>query len=131
MQKVPGSHRDLLKAQFATLATVGASGRPQQSVVWFLAEGDDIGISLSNSRQKTANLQRNPTCSLLILDPTNSFRYLEVRGQAKITADEGYVFATKVGAKYGADLRQYDAPGDTRLIVTIVPERVRAVDMSG
>jgi len=110
---------------------VGASGRPQQSVVWFLAEGDDIGISLSNSRQKTANLQRNPTCSLLILDPTNSFRYLEVRGQAKITADEGYVFATKVGAKYGADLRQYDAPGDTRLIVTIVPERVRAVDMSG
>ena len=88
MQKVPGSHRDLLKAQFATLATVGASGRPQQSVVWFLAEGDDIGISLSNSRQKTANLQRNPTCSLLILDPTNSFRYLEVRGQAIILSKE-------------------------------------------
>ena len=118
-------------AQFATLATVGASGRPQQSVVWFLAEGDDIRISLSSGRQKTVNLQKNPACSLLILDPGNSFRYLEVRGQAKVTTDEDYVFATKVGAKYGADLRQYDAPGEARLIVTIVPERVRAVDMSG
>jgi PPOX class probable F420-dependent enzyme len=118
-------------AQFATLATVGANGRPQQSVVWFLAEGDDIAISLSSSRQKTVNLRRDPACSLVILDPASGFRYLEVRGQARVTADEDYAFATRVGTKYGADLRQYDAPGDTRVIVTIVPERVRAVDMSG
>ncbi len=131
METIPASFRDLLDSQFATLATVAANGRPQQSIVWFLAEGDDIRLSLSSSRQKTVNLRANPACSLLIVDPTSSFRYLEVRGTAEIEADADYVFADKLGAKYNADLRQYDQPGDTRVTVSIVPERVRAVDMRG
>jgi hypothetical protein len=69
---------------------------------------------------------------MLILDPQNSFRYLEVRGRAEITADDDDVFAQKVGEKYGgADLRAYDEPGTTRVVVTIVPEKINAVDMSG
>jgi PPOX class probable F420-dependent enzyme len=131
METIPASFRDLLDSQFATLATVAANGRPQQSIVWFLAEGDDIRMSLSTSRQKTVNLRANPACSLLIVDPSSSFRYLEVRGTAEIEADADYVFADKLGAKYNADLRQYDQPGDTRVTVSIVPERVRAVDMRG
>jgi PPOX class probable F420-dependent enzyme len=131
METIPASHRDLLDAQVATLATVGANGRPQQSVVWFLAEGDTIRLSLASSRQKTVNLQRHPACSLLIADPKVSQRYLEVRGNARIETDTDYAFAAKVGAKYSADLRQYDAPGDTRVVVTIVADRVRAVDMRG
>ena len=34
---VPESHRYLLDAQVATLATIGPDGRPQLTVVWFLA----------------------------------------------------------------------------------------------
>jgi PPOX class probable F420-dependent enzyme len=131
METIPASHRDLLDAQVATLATVGANGRPQQSVVWFLAEGGTIRFSLASSRQKTVNLQRHPACSLLIGDPEVSQRYLEVRGNAEIETDTDYVFAGKVGAKYNADLRQYDGPGETRVVVTLVADRVRAVDMRG
>jgi PPOX class probable F420-dependent enzyme len=131
METIPESHRDLLDAQVATLATVGANGRPQQSLVWFLAEEGTIRFSLASSRQKTVNLQRHPACSLLIVDPEVSQRYLEVRGSAEIEADADYVFAGKVGAKYNADLRQYDAPGETRVVVTLVADRVRAVDMRG
>jgi len=39
-------------------------------------------------------------------------------------------FARQVGAKYGADLREHDVPGDRRVIVRLVPTRIRAVDMS-
>jgi PPOX class probable F420-dependent enzyme len=131
METIPASHRDLLDAQVATLATVGASGRPQQSVVWFLAEGDTVRFSLASSRQKTVNLQRHPACSLVIADPSVSQRYLEVRGNAQIEADPDHVFADKVGAKYNADLRLYDPPGETRVVVTIIADRVRAVDMRG
>ena len=131
METIPASHRDLLDAQVATLATIGASGRPQQSILWFLAEGDTVRLSLASSRQKTVNLQRHPACSLLIPDPAVSQRYLEIRGDAEIEADPDYVFADKLGAKYGADLRVYDPPGETRVIVTIVADRVRAVDMRG
>ena len=129
METIPASHRDLLEAQFATLATVGANGRPQQSIVWFLAEGDNIRISLNSSRQKTINIERNPACSVLIVDPASNYRYVELRGTAKVEPDPEYVFADKVGAKYNSDLRVHDNPGDTRLVVTIVPDRVRALDM--
>jgi len=120
---IPASHRDLLNAQVAMLATIGSSGRPQLSATWFLAEGDTVRISLNTSRQKVKNLQADPKCSLLI-PGTPPYRYLELRGDAEITPDDDYEFADKVGAKYGADLREHDQPGESRVVVTIRPTRV-------
>ena len=125
MPEIPASHRDLLDAQVATLGTVGPDGRPQLSEIWFLADGDTVGLSLSTARQKTKNLQANPAATLLILDLANPYRYLEIRGDAEITPDDDYEFADRVGAKYQADLRDRDQPGDARVVVTIRPARVR------
>lgn len=130
MLEIPSSHRDLLDGQFATLGTVGADGRPQLSEVWFLADGDTIGISLNTARQKTRNLMARPGVSLFLLDLANPYRYLEIRGDAEISPDEDYSFADRVGAKYGADLREHDQPGQARVVVTIRRVRVNAVDMS-
>jgi PPOX class probable F420-dependent enzyme len=125
MTTIPDSHRDLLNAQVAVLGTIGSSGRPQLSGIWFLAEDDTVKLSLNTSRQKAKNLQANPKCSLIIMgDPP--YRYIELRGDAEITPDDDYSFADKVGAKYGADLRTRDNPGDTRVVVTIHPARVIA-----
>jgi PPOX class probable F420-dependent enzyme len=132
MPSIPDSHRDLLNAQVATLATIGPDGRPQQSEVWFLAEDDGtVRTSLNSSRQKTKNLLASPVVDLLILDLAGPHRYLELRGDAAVEPDPDYVFADRVGAKYGgADLRKLDKPGEQRYVVTINPSRVRAVDMS-
>lgn len=120
---IPDSHRDLLDAQVAVLGTIGASGRPQLSGTWFLAEDDTVKISLNTIRQKVKNLQANPKCSLLIFG-TPPYRYIELRGDAEITPDNDYEFADRVGKKYGADLRTMDKPGETRVVVTIRPARV-------
>jgi PPOX class probable F420-dependent enzyme len=125
MTTIPDSHRDLLDAQVATLATVGSDGRPQLSEVWFLAEDGAVRLSLNEARQKTKNLRANPACGLLILDLANPYRYVEIRGDAEIEPDPDYAFADKVGAKYAADLRDRDQPGDTRVTVTLRPSRVR------
>jgi PPOX class probable F420-dependent enzyme len=130
MTSIPASHRDLLDAQFGTLATVGGDGRPQLSEVWFLADGETVQISLNSSRQKVRNLQRRAGCSFLIVDLSNPYRYLELRGDAVIKRDDDYAFADRVGAKYESDLREHDGPDDYRVIVTISPTRVNAVDMS-
>ena len=125
MTTIPDSHRDLLERQVAVLGTIGASGRPQLSGIWFLAEDDTVKLSLNTARQKLKNLQANPKCSLIIFgDPP--YRYIELRGDAEITPDDDYSFADKVGAKYGADLRTRDQPGDTRVVVTIRPARIVA-----
>jgi PPOX class probable F420-dependent enzyme len=112
------------------LATVGPDGRPQLSAVWFLAEGDTIRVSLNSSRQKVRNLRNNPAVTFFVLDPTRSSRYLEVRGDAEIAEDPDFAFADELGPKYGADLRAYDGPGQSRVVVTIHPVRVNAVDMA-
>lgn len=131
MTNFPDSHHDLLFAQVASLATIGGDGYPQVTEVWFLHEDGELKLSLNDSRVKTRNLAKRPRCSLLLLDLSNPYRYLEVRGNARIEPDENYAFADKVGAKYDADLRVHDAPGEKRVIVTIEPVNVYAVDMSG
>jgi PPOX class probable F420-dependent enzyme len=127
---IPDSHRDLLGARFATLATVGRDGRPQVTEVWFVADGDVLRISLNVERQKTKNLQANPAVNLFILDLANPMRYLEVRGDADVEPDDDYRFAAEVDAKYGSNLRQMDGPGGRRVVVTVRPARVNAVDLS-
>jgi PPOX class probable F420-dependent enzyme len=126
---IPDSHRYLLDAQFATLATLGGDGTPQLTEVWFLHDDGELKVSLNTSRLKTKNLRRRPQCSLFLLDLENPYRYVDVRGRARIEPDDDYAFADKVGAKYGSDLREHDAPGDSRVIVTIEPTRVFPVDM--
>jgi PPOX class probable F420-dependent enzyme len=132
MTDFPDSHKDLLDAQTAALATVGADGTPQTTLVWFLHDGGELKLSLSDARRKTKNLKSRPQASLLILDPATPFRYLEVRGRIRIDPDDDYGFADRVGAKYGgADLREHDGPGDKRVVVTLEPSNVYAVDMRG
>jgi PPOX class probable F420-dependent enzyme len=131
MASFPDSHRYLLEAQVGVLGTVGADGRPQMSLIWFLADGDVVRTSLSSARQKTKNLLRSPVVDLLIADPANPAVYLELRGDADVQPDPDYEFAEQLAAKYGGiDLRTMDRPGDTRYVVTIRPVRVNAVDMT-
>ena len=125
--EIPQTHKDLLGAQVGVLGTIGASGRPQLSATWFLAEDDVVKISLNTTRQKVKNLQAEPKASFLIFDPANPYKYIELRGDAEITPDGDYSFADRLGAKYGgADLRERDEPGETRVVVTISPVRVVA-----
>jgi PPOX class probable F420-dependent enzyme len=126
----PDTHRDLLDAKFATLATLGKDGGPQLTEVWFLFEDGMVKVSLNDSRLKTKNLVARPRCSFFILDLENPFRYLDVRGTARIEPDDDYAFAERVGAKYGADLRDHDGPGEKRVVATIEPTNVFAVDMN-
>ena len=123
MLDVPESHKDLLQAPVAVLATNGRDGQPQVSALWFLYDDDGkIKISLNNSRQKLKNLQRDPRCTLFILDPQNPYRTLEIRARASLTPDPDYAFADRVGKKYNnPDLRTMDQPGQARYVVTLDP----------
>ena len=129
MAGFPESHRDLLDGQVASLATIDDDGLPQLTEVWFLVDGGEIKLSLNTARHKTQNLIERPQCSLLFLDLANPYRYLEIRGRARIEPDDDYVFADKVGAKYGADLRVHDGPGDRRVVVTIDASKIHPVAM--
>jgi hypothetical protein len=68
-------------------------------------------------------------CTLLILDRANPMRSLEI--SAELQPDDGYAFADKLGRKYGGvDLRMMDRPGESRVVVTLHPLKVNAMDLS-
>lgn len=117
----PESHRDLLTAPVAVLATIGLDGFPQVTATWFLFDDEGVlRLSLNSTRKKIKNLQSHPECTLFILDPTNPYRTLEIRARAELSADTDYTFADKVSSKYdGADFRLRDRPGESRVIVTL------------
>jgi PPOX class probable F420-dependent enzyme len=126
MTSIPASHLDLVQtAGAAALSTTTADGLIQVTAVWFLLDDDgSLKVSLNEARQKTKNLRRNPAATLFFIDPANQFRTLEVRGTVEFADDHEYAFADRVGAKYGADLRTMDQPGEHRVVVTLEAQRI-------
>ncbi len=126
MATIPASHRALLDAPVGVLATIGPNGLPQATAIWFLWDEADgsLRFSLNTVRQKVKNLRARPQASFLILDPSNPYRTLELRGAVDLEPDNDYVLADRVGAKYGSDLRTLDGPGERRVVVTLRPTRV-------
>jgi hypothetical protein len=110
--------------------TVGGGVRTVADMRDVLRAGADK-VSLNTARQKTKNLSANPAVTVFIHDPANPARYLEIRGDATLEPDDEYVFANRVGAKYGGvDIRTMDGPGQHRVVVTVNPARINAVDLS-
>lgn len=126
MPAIPETHRDLLeKANVVTLATVGPDGTPQLSAIWAMLDDGHVRTSLWTGRQKYRNIVANPKVSLFVIDPTNPYRTLEVRGNAKITDDSDLTFLGRLLEHYGTDLEHFSGPQIDRVVITIEPTRVR------
>jgi PPOX class probable F420-dependent enzyme len=130
MAEIPEEYRDLLEKppRFGALATVGADGTPQVTEMGFLFDDGRVRMTATDDRQKVKNLRRNPLCSMLIVDPDNPMRTLEIRGRGAVDLDPDYEFAGRIASangRSGDDLRRQDLPGTTRVRITIEPTRVR------
>jgi len=89
---IPESHLDLLKDEkraFVYLGTQMADGSPQVTPVWFNTVGDYFLVNSAKGRIKDKNMRRRPVVTLCIQDPTNPYRYLQVRGRVVEITEEG------------------------------------------
>ena len=85
---IPPSHLDLLTRPICgVLTTMGGDGQPQSSLVWVDWDGACARVNTTLERQKGRNLGANPKVSLLVVDPDNPGRYLQLRGQAELVTD--------------------------------------------
>jgi PPOX class probable F420-dependent enzyme len=125
--EIPASHRDLLEAAIpVTLATIGPTGHPQVTAVWAVLDDDRVVTSLAGVRQKLRNLRARPQATVFVIDPTNPYRTLEVRGNVTIEPDPELTTLIRVLHAYGTDLESFSGPLDGRVIVTLEPTRVVA-----
>src|SRR5215470_10996458 len=99
---VPESHIDLFtRPLHITFITLMQDGFPQASIVWRLWESPYILVSSPANSQKTRNLRRDPHATLLMVDPINAYRYVEVRGIVDhIEDDADYAFLERITQSY-------------------------------
>jgi PPOX class probable F420-dependent enzyme len=123
-------YRDILdKKAFAHLATVGRDGTPQLTPVWVDFDGTHIRFNTARGRVKERNLQRNPRVALAAQDPDNPYRYLQVKGRvAEMTEQGADAHIDALAKKYiGQDRYPWRRPGEVRVMVKILPERVQGM----
>lgn len=82
---LPASHLDLLTRPIpGVLTTLMPDGQPQSSLVWCDYDGTCARVNTSYERQKGRNLRADPRVTLLIVDPDDTGRYLEIRGAVEL-----------------------------------------------
>ena len=124
-QAIPEKYRDLFsKRAFASLATIMPNGDPQVTPVWCDLEEDLVVINSLKGLQKDRNLRRDPRVALVVIDPDNPYRYVELRGKVvEITEQGADAHIDKMAKKYlGAEKYPYGQPGEVRVIYKIRPE---------
>ncbi|HEY7833536.1 MAG TPA: PPOX class F420-dependent oxidoreductase [Ktedonobacterales bacterium] len=75
----------LAERRFAVLATMNPDGTPQQTVVWYELQGDEIMMNTAAGRLKDKNLRRDPRISICVED---EYRFVTITGRAQLNDDQ-------------------------------------------
>ncbi len=127
---LPESHIDLLtRALPAVLVTLMPDGRPQSSVVWVAHHDGRLSLNTEAGRQKVRNMTADPRVTLMVVDPDDQHRYLELRCDVtRISSDGALEHRSELDRQYLGPDHWTDPATDRseRVVVDIVPVRVNA-----
>jgi PPOX class probable F420-dependent enzyme len=100
---IPDDLRDLVdRPLFAALGTIRPDNTVQVNPMWFDYDGEHLTFTHTTYRAKYRNLQNNPSMSLLITDPDDPLRFVELRGAlARVEPDPEGAFYVHLGRRYG------------------------------
>ncbi len=122
---IPETHEDLLsddRPVVAALATIMPDGSPQLTPVWFDREGELIRINSNRSRVKNANMTARPRVALLLVDPDDIYRHLQIRGEVIESTEQGaHAHIESLSQKYRGHAFRALTPGEVRVTFKIRP----------
>lgn len=134
-ETIPQSHLDLIAGPvYAVMTTVADDGQPENTVVWCSWDGEYVLVNTVEGRRKHENARQNPLVAITAIDPTDPYRWVDVRGYIQsIVPDEGNAninyhakLYAGVEAYYG-DFAPLDREGsENRIIMKIKPTNVVA-----
>ncbi len=129
---LPASHLDLLTRPICgVLTTMGVDGQPQSSLVWVDVHGECAAVNTTLERQKGRNLLLDPKVSLLVVDPDDTARFIQIRGDAELVTDGALDQLDRLTRKYTRHPTYYghiyprdQAERETRVICRIHARRI-------
>jgi PPOX class probable F420-dependent enzyme len=124
----PGGVALLQEPQLAHLTTLMPDGSPQTTPVWVDVEpdGGHVLINTAEGRLKTGNLDRDPRVAVSVVDKSNDWRYVTLRGSVAEERHEGAdEHIDRMAKKYlGQDKYPFRNPEEQRVILRIKPNHV-------
>ncbi len=91
--------------RFVTIASIDPDGSPHQAVLWYRLDGDEIVLNSAVGRRWPSNLRRDPRVSLSVTDDADGYRWVGLRGEARVVADQATAQAdiAEMARRYHAD----------------------------
>ncbi len=129
---IPASHLDLLTRPICgVLTTLEPDGQPQSSLVWVDHDGECATVNTTLERRKTRNLRADPRLSLLVVDPDDTGRFIQIRGDAELILDGALDHLDALARRYTLHPAFYgyvrpieQAALETRVIIRIHARRI-------
>jgi PPOX class probable F420-dependent enzyme len=113
------------RPNFAHLATLMPDGSPQSVPVWVGREGEHIVICTGEGSLKAKNTRRDPRVSLSIVDFTNPYEEVQIRGRIiERRPDSDFKVMDAVSHKYTGKPFPFRNP-EGRVALIIAVEKVR------
>jgi PPOX class probable F420-dependent enzyme len=87
---IPETHVDFFqKPVHGVLTTITPDGSPESSIIWVDYDGEYILINPTLQSQKGRNMRANPKVAILVIDPKDSSRWIELRGHVREMTQQG------------------------------------------
>jgi PPOX class probable F420-dependent enzyme len=86
---------------------MGNDGQPQSSLVWVDHDGTCARVNTTLERQKGRNLLADPKVSLLVVDPDDTGRFLQIRGDVELVTTGAPQHLDALTRKYTRHPRYY------------------------
>ncbi|MCJ7623028.1 MAG: pyridoxamine 5'-phosphate oxidase family protein, partial [Anaerolineaceae bacterium] len=102
-------------------------------IVWADYDGKNVLVTTILERQKARNMRDNPKVTLLIIDPKDVSRWIEIRGKAvEITEENAEALADKLTQLYTDKKKFYGEiyPEEMREKQTRVAVKIEPVKLS-
>jgi PPOX class probable F420-dependent enzyme len=125
MAAIPQEFRDLVdRPLYGGLGTIRPDDTVQVNPMWFEFDGESLRFTHTTRRAKYRNLRHNPTMSLMITDPDDPERYVELRGRlTEIVPDPEGLFYVRLAERYGNAGAQPPADRADRVILVMTIDK--------
>lgn len=127
--QLPTSTLDLFdRPILAALCTTNPDGQPHSVPVWVDRDGDTVRVNCPDSTRKARNMQVGSKVTVLIIDPQQSYHWVEVQGHISEIRDEAHGARDHINSlsqKYtGQNYKGYGNVSQVRLMYLIEPAKV-------
>jgi len=135
-RSIPSEYADLVAGTVVpALATINDDGTIQLTPVWAGSDAETLLVNSAKGRRKDRNMRARPHATLMYLDPTNPYRYLQVVADVVEIIDEsdpenGHL-ATETIDDFSERYRgirpyQHRRAGELRVLYRLLPTKVQA-----